>query len=155
MTTWEKWSLHALTAIVGVTGIVYWLMQHFVTTDDPFALVNHPWQPAMLALHVLAAPLLILVFGIVYQSHIRPKVPKKTVPNRRSGLLALVTFGIMLISGYGIQVTTAPLLREGLVQAHVVSGALFLVSYLVHQVISIRLHLAARRNAKDGEYAAA
>lgn len=154
MTTLEKWSLHALTLIVGATGIAYWAMQHLWVTDDPFAVVNHPWQPAMLAAHVLAAPLLILVFGVVYQSHIRPKVPNRAIPNRRSGLLALGTFGIMLLSGYALQVTTGAVLRQAMLVTHLASGVLFLGAYLVHQVISIRLHLALRRR-KAGEYAAA
>lgn len=143
----EQWSLHVSTFLVALSGLAYWVMDRLLVTDDPFALVNHPWQPHMLAAHVLAAPVLVLVFGIVFQSHIRPKVWRRDMPNRRSGMLALCTFGIMMLSGYALQVTTAPVLHALAYWTHLGSSSVFLVSYGVHQVISVRLHVAARRRA--------
>ena len=48
MSRWESWSFHILTALVSVTGIVFFAMKYMMTTADPFALINHPLQPAML-----------------------------------------------------------------------------------------------------------
>ena len=59
MTRLEAWFLHVATILVGGGGLVYAWMRYFVRPDDPFAVVNHPWQPDVQHLHVLAAPLLV------------------------------------------------------------------------------------------------
>jgi len=63
MKRWEAWSFHILTLIVTVSGIVYFWMKYLLKTDDPFSVINHPGQPAMLKTHILAAPLFILRQG--------------------------------------------------------------------------------------------
>ena len=47
MTRLEAWFLHVATILVGGGGLVYAWMRYFVRPDDPFAVVNHPWQPAV------------------------------------------------------------------------------------------------------------
>ncbi len=77
MKRWERWSFNALNVVVAMTGIVYLFMKYLLSTDDPFSVVNHPWQSSMLSLHVVVAPALILVFGIVLRSHILKKLVSK------------------------------------------------------------------------------
>ena len=60
MKRWEVWSFHILTMIVTLSGTVYLWMKYLLKTDDPFSVINHPWQPAMLAAHVLTSPALLL-----------------------------------------------------------------------------------------------
>ena len=45
-----------------VTHLVATVLRIPQLAGDPFALVNHPWQSAMLSLHVLASPPLILTW---------------------------------------------------------------------------------------------
>jgi hypothetical protein len=136
---WERWSLGVLTALVSLSGFAYFAMKYLMATDDPFAVVNHPWQPAMLHLHVLASPPLILVFGIVLNSHILKKLRAAQMPNRNSGLCALATFALMVTSGYLLQVVTDERALRLLVVLHVASGAVFSTAYVVHLVISFRM----------------
>ena len=70
MRPWERRAFNLAAVAVTVTGVAYFWMKYVVRNDDPFAVVNHPWQAAMLALHVLASPPFILIFGIVLNSHI-------------------------------------------------------------------------------------
>ena len=49
-------------------------MKYLVATEDPFAVVNHPWEPTMLAIHVVAGPVAIAVFSLACRSHWLPKV---------------------------------------------------------------------------------
>jgi len=143
MKPWERRTFNLSAAVVAITGVVYFWMKHGMTTDDPFALVNHPWQPHMLSLHVLAAPVLLVIFGIVFNSHIGRKL-RSCRPNRRTGMTSLVTFGLMTLSGYLLQVVTAPDARRAVLVVHLVTGAVFAISYTVHLAIGLRLEARAR-----------
>jgi hypothetical protein len=136
---WERWTFGLLSLLVAVSGFAYFAMERLMVSDDPFAVVNHPWQPAMLTLHVLASPPLILMFGIVLNSHILRKLRVPRPANRRSGLTSLATFAVMVGSGYLLQVVTSETALRGLVAVHVASGAVFSFAYVAHLVISVRL----------------
>ncbi len=112
MRPWEIWLSHISTLLVTVSGVAYLWMKYFMETADPFAIVNHPWQSAMLSLHVLVAPALVFVVGLMVQSHIQKKLRSGTNSNRSSGLVSMVTMPVMIASGYMLQVVTAPLLAS-------------------------------------------
>lgn len=135
MNTWERWSFNILSALVAATGVVYLWMKYFMTTADPFAVVNHPWQPAMLAWHVMTAPALVLIFGIVLRSHIIGKLFSNSKPNRRSGWVSLGSLGVMALSGYLLQVISHPMLLKAVIVAHLASSVVFIVVYAVHLLI--------------------
>ena len=144
MKHWEKYTFTALSAILTLTGVVYFWMKWMLQADDPFAVVNHPLQPLMLQLHVLAAPAFLVIFGIIFNSHIGRKIGKK-IPNRRSGMLSLMTLALMTASGYLLQTVTDPLLHQAALVAHLASGGIFAVTYTVHLAISVRMWQQSRR----------
>ena len=139
MKRWERWTFNALSLAVATTGFAYLWMKYALQIDDPFAVVNHPWQTSMLALHVVASPAFILIFGIIFNSHIMKKLSATRLPNRRSGLVSLGTFATMVVSGYLLQVSFSEGWLQTLVVVHVASGAVFSVVYAAHLVISARL----------------
>jgi hypothetical protein len=139
MRRWERWSFNTAAFVVAVTGFAYFWMKYAVRTDDPFAVVNHPWQNPMLALHLLASPPLILLFGIILNSHIMKKLRVPRMANRRSGLLSLATFIAMVCSGYLLQVTMSERWTTALVAIHMTSGTLFAGAYGIHLFVSMRL----------------
>ena len=132
---WERWLFHGLHFVVSVSGLVYLLMKWGMTTDDPFALVNHPWQPAMLTTHVVAAPLFVAACGMLFRSHVLKKILVPSLHNRRSGWVSVVSFAVMALSGYWIQVASTPGGVSAAVWTHVVSSVVFIVGYGVHLVI--------------------
>jgi hypothetical protein len=136
---WERWTFGLLSLAVATTGFVYFAMKHFMVSDDPFAVVNHPWQSAMLSLHVLASPPLILVFGMILNGHIMRKLRVPKSANRRSGMTSLITFGAMAASGYLLQVVTNEAALQALVVLHLASGGVFSAAYIAHLLISVRL----------------
>ncbi len=144
MRRWERWALNVTTGVVAVSGLAYLYMKFFMRTDDPFALVNHPWQPSMLALHVIVAPVLILIFGIVLRSHIFGKLAGRHRPNRRTGWLSLLSFAVMAFSGYLLQVVAVPGWIGGLVIIHLASSGIFLVGYGAHLVIGWQVSRSQR-----------
>jgi hypothetical protein len=139
MSRWQAWSSHVLTVLLAGSGIVFFVMKYMVTTDDPFAVVNHPLQPVMLDLHLLAAPLLIFLFGLMFESHIQKKLQSAGRVNRRTGVIAAITFGTMSLSGYALQVSAIETLSRVALILHLASSGVFVLSYAVHQLVNFRL----------------
>lgn len=139
MKRWERWTFNALSLAVAATGFAYLWMKYVLQSDDPFAVVNHPWQSGMLDLHVVASPVFILIFGIVFNSHIMKKLRATRLPNRRSGFVSLGTFAAMVVSGYLLQVSSNTEWLQALVVVHVASGAIFSIVYAIHLIISATL----------------
>ncbi|MGH9340273.1 MAG: hypothetical protein ACRD1R_11980 [Acidobacteriota bacterium] len=151
MNTWEKWTFHISAVLVSLTGVAYLWMKYLLEGSDPFSVINHPWQPFFLHLHIVAAPFLLFIVGVLFPSHILGKLGKTKVPNRRSGWVTLISFPIMAVSGYLLQVVNHPLLLQMTLLLHLAGGGLFVVSYAIHQVVSVRLLKAAYgRKAGDG-----
>lgn len=132
------------TVIVGLSGIVYAVMKYMMTSADPYAVVNHPLQPWVLDLHVLAAPMMIFAIGLIAQDHILAQFRKKqNGPGRLSGLLAMWCLLPMVSTGYLIQVVTGEKFRLVFVVIHLTTGGLYLILFTAHLIISRRA--AARR----------
>ena len=139
MTWWEKWAFNLLHALVAVTGIAYFCMKYLVAATDPFAVVNHPWQPAMLAWPLVAAPFFVVFFGMLFRTHTLRKLLSSSRRNRRTGWASLLSFSVMALAGYLIQVASSPAWITALVWTHVAASAVFVAGYTTHMVIGWRL----------------
>ncbi len=140
----EKWLSHLSTIVVSVSGFIYLWMKYFMETDDPFSVVNHPLQPAMLGIHIVAAPFLVFVLGLMINTHVRKKLAASSSHNRRSGLVSLAAFPAMVVSGYALQVVTNSTINKIALVSHLVASGLFLLTYIIHQLISIRLEVTVK-----------
>jgi hypothetical protein len=134
MRRWEAWLFNVLNVILAVTGGAYFYMKHLLRNEDPFSVVNHPWQSSMLAAHVVAAPLGLILFGIVLRSHILTKLTVNGRPGRWTGWTSLVSFSAMALSGYLLQVVSSPAGLRAVMVAHVVTSAIFVLGYSAHLV---------------------
>ena len=139
MTWWERWGFNAFHVIVAVTGAVYLYMKYAMTTDDPFAIINHPWQPAMLSAHVVAAPFFLAFFGMLFRSHSFGKLRSRNAANRRTGWTSVISFSAMALTGYLIQVAATPALITFFIWTHVAASVVFVAGYGIHLVNGRRL----------------
>ena len=139
MTWWERWAFNALHVIVAGSGLVYFWMKNVMVSDDPFAIINHPWQSTSLSLHLLASPFFIAFFGMLFRSHSLRKILSSNPANRRTGWTSLVSFSAMAISGYLIQIAATSWLISMAIWTHIVTSLFFVVGYTVHLVICYRL----------------
>ena len=139
MTWWERWGFNTFHVVVGVTGFVYFYMKYMMVTDDPFAIVNHPWQSSMLSIHVFTAPFFIAFFGMLFRSHSFRKILSANPANRRTGWTSLISFSVMAVSAYAIQVATPPTSINAAVWVHIVASTLFVAGYAIHLIIGYRL----------------
>ncbi len=143
MKKWERWSFNALHVVVAATGTAYFWTKYLLRSDDPFAVINHPWQPAMLSLHVLAAPVFIVFFGMLFHGHTLQKITSPTKSNRRTGWTSLLSFSAMALSGYLLQVVSNSTWLGALAWVHVSTSVLFVAGYTVHLVIGWHVSVAA------------
>ena len=139
MTRWEKWTLHVLTMVVTATGIGFFVMKYLMESQDPFAVINHPLQPWLLSLHILTAAPFVLVGGIVFRSHVAGKLGRRGGPNRRSGWLAFLSFPVMVLSGYLLQVVADPVIARATLVVHLSSSGTFAIGFAAHQVVTLKL----------------
>ena len=147
MTWWEKWAFNLLHVLVAATGVAYFWMKYGMTPADPFAVVNHPWQPAMLALHIVAAPFFVVFFGMLFRTHTLRKLVSASPRNRRTGWTSLVGFSAMALTGYLVQVASSPAWVTASIWAHAATSVVFVVAYTTHLVVGWRLGRESARSA--------
>jgi hypothetical protein len=140
----ELWLIHLSTALVGGTGLIYAWMLWGMESADPFAVVNHPWQPAIQHLHVWTAPLLVFAAGMIWRAHVWEHWTRGVRARRRSGIGLVLTLVPMVASGYLIQTAVSDGWRTAWVAVHLTTSVFWLTGYLVHQFSS---RSAARNGA--------
>jgi hypothetical protein len=113
-------------------------MLYLVKPTDPYAVVNHPWQPQTQHLHILVAPLLVFTAGLVWRRHVWAQWKRGLEERRRSGLSLVSLLVPMIVSGYLIQTSVDDRWRRIWVGVHLASAGLWLLGYLTHQALGYR-----------------
>ena len=131
----QKWSLMGSSLVTGVTGIVYFWMKRFLVPADPFAVIGHPLEPWLLKVHILAAPVLVFILGLITIDHIWRNYRCLVPAGRRSGIVATWVIVPMVATGYLIQVVTTEGWLSALGWAHLGAGVWYLVSVVAHQQV--------------------
>ena len=144
MKPWERRSFNTLNVIIALTGIVYFYMKYLIVIDDPFAVINHAWQPSMLSLHVITAPILLIFFGMGFRSHTYKKILSNQKPDRRTGWTSLISFSSMALTGYLLQVLSSPVWLQWMVVLHIATSVIFLIGYSAHLILGWRFIKASR-----------
>jgi hypothetical protein len=133
VTPFERWAVWGTSVATFVTGVIYLWLKYLMVNDDPFAVVNHPWQPVVLKAHILVAPLLVFSIGLVTLRHVWRHLRSHVRDGRRSGLLTVVVFGPMILSGYLIQALTEEGWLKAMAIAHIGLGLIYGLGLLTHQ----------------------
>lgn len=133
--------LHTSNVLVAATGVVYAVMRYLLQPTDEWAVVNHPWQPHVQHLHVLVAPALVFAVGLIWSTHVVPKL-RNGRKARLSGLVLLAWFAPMVVSGYALQITIGEGWRTAWIIVHLVSSVLWILGFAFHLIRA----LIARRS---------
>ncbi len=147
MSRYEVWLAHVSTFLVGGTGLVYAWMRYLLPPVDPYAVINHPLEPATQHLHVLTAPLLVFVAGQIWYRHAWMHWRRGVRQRRTSGLAMALTLVPMVVSGYLIQTTIDETWRTAWIAVHCTASALWLAGYLAHAARDVAAVLRRRRGA--------
>ena len=150
MSRFERWLLNISIAVSTCTGIAYFVMRDFMRRSDPFTVLGHPWQPHVLALHLLAGPWVVFALGLIAREHILERARNSRAGRgRRSGLITIGLAVPMILSGYILQVLTSSSGRRFTGLFHLVSGAGFALLFVGHL-----WRAARRRGAVNGRRSA-
>jgi len=133
VTRFERWTVWISSVATFVTGVVYLWLKYMVVSDDPFAVVNSPWQGPVLKLHILAAPTLVFAFGLVAVRHLWRALQRQVAAGRLSGLTSAAALIPMVATGYLIQAVTDERWLRALAWSHIGLGLLYGGAMLSHQ----------------------
>lgn len=120
--------------LVGGTGVALAVLRYGYENDNPFSILNHPWEPHALHAHIIVAPLLVFAIGLIWHRHIWPQWKSKKPQKRRSGFFMMATFIPLVLSAYAIQVSMTDSWRELWIAIHLVTAAIWLIAVILHLV---------------------
>lgn len=132
MSRFERWSVWLTTAGTLLTGVVYWWMKDLMTSADPWSVINHPLQPWMLKAHILIAPLMVFSVGLITSRHIWRHYRVGVRTGRKTGMTAALTFMVVVLSGYILQVVTGETLLRILGWTHLGLGIVYSIGVAAH-----------------------
>jgi len=130
----ERWTVRLTSLGVAVTGFALLWLKYGFESADPFAVINHPFEPWALKTHVLVAPLFVFGVGLIATRHVWRHVVRRVEPGRRTGLVTLVSLVPMVVSGYALQVVVSESWHAVAVVTHIASSALFTLAMLAHLI---------------------
>ncbi|HET6329471.1 MAG TPA: hypothetical protein VFF76_01660 [Holophagaceae bacterium] len=130
----DRRALHAATVAAALTGGVYGWFRYFGQRMGDFGPEPSRWQGVWQHLHVLAAPLLLFMLGVIVRGHLLMKLRAGGREGRRTGLGLGLLIAPMVLSGYGIQVVTDASWHLALAWIHGLSSLLFVAGHLAHLV---------------------
>ncbi len=131
--------IHCTNLLVGGTGLVYGWMRYVAESDDPFSIVNHPWQPDLQHAHVLCAPLLVFAVGWVWSNHVLLHWRAGSRRGRRTGIAMAILFFPMVLSGYLLQTAVDESWRNAWIWLHGLTSAAWVLLACVHPFLPKRM----------------
>lgn len=133
MSRTERWLLDISNLLVGGTGVVYAVMIYLMESPDEWTVVNHPWQPHVQHLHIVAAPLLVFACGLLWNRHVLAKLSANDPRGRITGLALVIQLIPMVLSGYLIQVSVSEGWRTIWVWVHLVTSFAWIMMTIAHR----------------------
>jgi hypothetical protein len=132
MKRWEAWTNHVGWAIVAASGLLYGALKYFVTASDPDSRLATPWQPSVLAVHLLAAPIAVFGLGLLFRRHALARWISGERQGRATGSLMMWLAVPLGLSGYLISILTGEAARRWTGWIHAAIGLLFAAGYVLH-----------------------
>lgn len=143
MTRFERGSVLWTSLLTALTGVGYFWTKYLVESSEPWAVINHPWQPWLLKAHILVAPLMVFAIGMIAVRHVWKHFRGGMRLARRSGVSMALSLAPMVLTGYLIQAITGETLLRAMAISHIALGALFSLALAVH-------YLRVRRRPEAG-----
>ncbi len=130
---------------VGGSGLVLAWMVYLLPTPEAWSVVNHPAQPTVQHLHVLAAPLLVFAVGLIWTAHVGARWVDTSSRRRATGAALAVLFVLMAASAYLLQVAMDPGIRRLWSLLHTAASLGWLLCLGLHAVPRSRSHSPGAR----------
>lgn len=145
--------LHLSALVAGGTGLAWaycaYLWDPGPEPEDLELLLEwtgqHPWVPMLRTVHLFSVPALVFTVGLIWASHVAPRL-RTPWARRRSGLVLALLMLPMVVSGVALQTATSPEARELWVWTHGLSSGIWVLGYVVHQLVKGSGRRAPRRD---------
>jgi len=132
----EKKFLNYSHYVITITGIIYYLVKNFFQVQGEWGVESHPFEVHLQHFHILSVPILLVAISMIFKDHVLKKIISKSRLMKKSGISLLVLAIIMIFSGYGIQVAMSTIVRNAMINIHLVSSLAWIVVFLYHQIKS-------------------
>lgn len=120
-----------------LTGLGYNLVMHFMKVKTEYGMRPNSWQGYWQGAHILVVPALIFAVGVLWRDHIYTKYRNGVKKKRKSGLILIISFFLMTVSGYLIQVLGGFEKIVWVKDFHLYTSLLWSMAYGIHQFIKV------------------
>ncbi len=140
MKPWVRWSVHVSALAIGATGALWAWMAYIWDPGaeplDPEQLLGwsdrHPAVPLVRTLHLVVAPVAVFAVGLIWTSHVAPRLRRHRA-RRATGLALALLFAPMVVSGVLLQTAASSEARDLWAWVHGLSAGVWAGAYLGHQ----------------------
>jgi hypothetical protein len=150
MKRWEAWTNHLGWSLTALSGLVYGAVKYFLVSPDADSRLSRPWQPTVLAVHVIAAPVAVFGIGLLFRRHALARISRGEREGRRTGVWMTWLAVPVALSGYVLQALIGDAARRWTGWLHAGVGLLFAAAYAAHPRRS-RLPVDAAEAAAQAE----
>ena len=151
MKRWEAWWNHAALIAVSLSGFAYGIFKYLVPNPDPDSRIGHPWQPAIMKMHILAAPLALFAIGLIFRRHALARMRSGERNGRRTGAAMFWLLLPLAVTGYLIEVFVETAAVRAAAWSHLGLGLAFLLGYAFHPKRSAATGSAGDNGNGNGE----
>ena len=136
MPTWLRRSLYSTLGLLWLSGLAWLILHWFFARETEFGAAPHPWQPGILVVHGVLAPLATFLFGWIAGSHVGFNWRRGL--QRVSGVALIVLLAVLALTGLGNYYLTSDAARTVNSIVHEAAGLLAIVPALVHWAVARR-----------------
>ncbi len=128
----RRFKIIFLFSVLGLylSGLLYFIFDHFFKISGAFGTENHAWQLPTLHVHAILGLLFLFLFGYVYGMHIEPGL--KGTRRRFSGIVMVGVIILLSVSVPGLYYLTDGNFKSGTVFVHTYLGLVAPVPFLLH-----------------------
>ena len=102
------------------TGAVDWIFDRWVRVQGPFGPEHHPLQPWLSRVHTASAYVILITFGYLLHSHVRPGLKGKY--GKVSGIAMIGFLSILAASSLPILYASDGIIRDSSTAVHTYMG---------------------------------
>lgn len=130
MPNWLRRSLYASLGLLWLSGAAWIVLHLFFARETEFGVAPHPWQPRILVIHGVLAPIATFLFGWIACSHVGTSWGRGA--HRVSGISLIALLAALMLTGLASYYLTRDGARAANGLVHEIAGVLAMVPALAH-----------------------
>lgn len=131
-----RYGVYAAFGLLWCSGCIWLVLDQFYARRGPFGVTPHPWQPALLLLHGIAAIAVTYLLGWVTARHAVEAWRRNT--RRVSGGFLAGMLAALSLSGFALYYLSSDRWQHATAIVHELAGLAFVVIAVQHASISRR-----------------